>query len=145
MKIYTAVVVFVVFGMLAYTKGKFALKINILSRSTTKQLKWPVCPVKTQISLAIRPVWSESSLSVWRSTGSLAIHTPHSEGSDQTGWVPRLMSFSWFCRASAKIIDFVSQTISLHDRRGYQLIPTLWWQYIYIFVKVRCSLFLYIC
>ena len=32
-----------------------------------------VCPVKTQISLGIRPVWSESSLSVWRKLGSLLI------------------------------------------------------------------------
>ena len=29
---------------------------------------------KTQISLGIRPVWSESSLSAWRKPGSLAAH-----------------------------------------------------------------------
>ena len=29
---------------------------------------------KTQISLGIRPVWSESSLSAWRKFGSLATH-----------------------------------------------------------------------
>ena len=34
---------------------------------------------KTQISLGIRPVWSESSLSAWRKLGSLAIHSAHSE------------------------------------------------------------------
>ena len=33
-----------------------------MSRSTTKPSKWPVRPAKTQISLGIRPVWSESSL-----------------------------------------------------------------------------------
>ena len=33
-----------------------------LSSSITKQTKWPVHPAKTQISLGIRPVWSESSL-----------------------------------------------------------------------------------
>ena len=31
-----------------------------------------VRPAKTQISLGIRPVWSESSLSAWRNLGSLA-------------------------------------------------------------------------
>ena len=48
-----------------------------------------VCPVKTQISLSIRPVWSESSLSAWRKLGSLAIHWAHSKDSDQTGRMPR--------------------------------------------------------
>ena len=32
-----------------------------------------VRPAKTQISLGIRPVWSESSLSAWRKLGSLAV------------------------------------------------------------------------
>ena len=47
-------------------------------------------PAKTQISLGIRPVWSESTLSTWRKLGSLATHWVHSEDSDQTGWMPRL-------------------------------------------------------
>ena len=33
-----------------------------------------VRPAKTQISLGICPVWSESSLSAWRKLGSLATH-----------------------------------------------------------------------
>ena len=40
-----------------------------------------VCPVKTQISLGIGPVWSESLLSAWRKLGSLATHWVHSEDS----------------------------------------------------------------
>ena len=39
---------------------------------------------------SIHPVWSESSLSTWRNTGSLATHWAHSEDSDQTGRMPRL-------------------------------------------------------
>ena len=60
-----------------------------LSHSMTEPTKWPVCSAKTQISLGIRPVWSESSLSVWRSIGTAATHWAHSEGSDQSGliWV----------------------------------------------------------
>ena len=38
-----------------------------------------VCPVKTQISLGICPVWSKSSLSAWRKLESLATHWVHSE------------------------------------------------------------------
>ena len=40
----------------------------------TKQTKWHVRPATTQISLGIRPVWSESSLSAWRKLGPLATH-----------------------------------------------------------------------
>ena len=46
---------------------------------------------KTQISLGIHPVWSESSLSAWRNLGTLATHWVHSEDSDQTGRIPRLI------------------------------------------------------
>ena len=56
----------------------------------TKPIKWPVCPAKTQISLGIHPVWSESSLSAWRKPGSLATHWMDSE-SDQTGRIPSLI------------------------------------------------------
>ena len=56
-----------------------------------KTNKVSVRPAKTQISLGIRPVWSESSLSAWRKLGSLATHWAHSEGSDQTGRMPRLI------------------------------------------------------
>ena len=48
-------------------------------------------PGKTQISLGICPVWSESSLSAWRSLGSLANNWVHSEEADQTGRMPRLI------------------------------------------------------
>ena len=44
-----------------------------------KNTKWPVHPAMTQICLGIRPVWSESSLSRWRNTGSLATLRAHSE------------------------------------------------------------------
>ena len=58
----------------------------------------PVRPAKTQISLGkthislgIRPVWSEFSLFAWRKFGSLATDWEHSEDSDQTWWMPRLI------------------------------------------------------
>ena len=45
----------------------------------------------TTNKMAIRPVWSESSLSAWRKLGSLATHLAHSEDSDQTVRMPRLI------------------------------------------------------
>ena len=56
-----------------------------------KTNKMSVRPAKTQISLGICLVWSESSLSAWRNLGSLATYWAHSEDSDQTGWMPRLI------------------------------------------------------
>ena len=56
-----------------------------------KTNKMTVRPAKSQISLGIRPVWSESSLSAWRKLGSLATHWVHSEDSDQTGQMCRLI------------------------------------------------------
>ena len=50
-----------------------------------------MCAQRRQISLGIRPVWSESSLSTWRKLGSLATHWAHSKDSDQTGRMPRLI------------------------------------------------------
>ena len=69
-----------------------------------------VRPAKTQISLGIRPVWSESSLFAWRHLGSLATYRAHSEDSDQTGRIPRLTesslgehSFRCFCHVAAHL------------------------------------------
>ena len=56
-----------------------------------KTNKVTVRPAKTRISLGIWPAWSESSLSAWRKLGSLATHWAHSEDSDQTGRMPRLI------------------------------------------------------
>ena len=62
-----------------------------MSRLMTKPTKWHVRPAKTQISLGIRPVWSECSLSAWRKLWSLATPWEYGEDSDQTGRMPRLI------------------------------------------------------
>ena len=77
-----------------------------MSRLKTKPTKWSVRPAKTQINLGIRPVWSESSLSAWRSTGTLATHWAHSEDSHQTGWMPRLIRI--FAGCTYYFVDFVN-------------------------------------
>ena len=68
-----------------------------------------VRPAKTQISLAIRPVWSESSLSTRRKLSSLATHRAHSKDSDQTGRMPRLI---WvFAGRTCHFVGFVMRRL----------------------------------
>ena len=57
---------------------------NRLSRRTAKLTKWPARQVKSQINLGIHLVWSGS---LW----SVATHWVHSEDTDQTGRMPRLI------------------------------------------------------
>ena len=64
-----------------------------LSHHMTKPTKWHVRSAKTQISLGIRPVWLESSLSAWRKLGSLATHWAHSEDSDRAKVI--MLGLSW--------------------------------------------------
>ena len=56
-----------------------------------KTNKMSVRPAKTQISLGIRPVWSESSLCAhWVAKGLMLFHAD-SEDSDQNGRMPKLI------------------------------------------------------
>ena len=56
-----------------------------------KTSKMTMLPAKTQISLGIRPVWSESSLCArWVAKDPSFLHAD-SEDSDQTGRMPRLI------------------------------------------------------
>ena len=71
--------------------SSFVMQYRQMSRLVTKPTKWALRPAKTQISLGIRPVWSESSLSACRKLGSLATYWVHSENSGQTGRMPRLI------------------------------------------------------
>ena len=57
----------------------------------TKPTKWHVYLAKTQISLGIRPVWSDSSLSAWRKLCVLSYPLNRSKNSDLTGLMPRLI------------------------------------------------------
>ena len=76
-----------------------------------------VRPAKTHISLGIRPVWSDSSLTAWRKLGPIATHWVDSEDSDQTGQMPRLiwvfagrtatlLVLSWGCSNFIVVICF---------------------------------------
>ena len=58
---------------------------------------------KTQISLGIRPIWSESLLSAWRKLGSLATHWAHSE--DWSDWADAQADLS-LCWSHTHFVDF---------------------------------------
>ena len=74
------------------TYTQLCLLAHILNEPPHDKTNIMACvPSETQISLGIRPVWSESSLSAWRNLGSLATHWTHSEDSDQSGRMPRLI------------------------------------------------------
>ena len=66
-----------------------------------KPNKMSVRPAQTQISLGIRPVWSESSLSAWRKLGSLA----DAQADLSLRWAH---SHSWFCHVVAHIFCFLT-------------------------------------
>ena len=70
------------YGPISITHHIIWDKQNELQYDKTNKVS--VCPAKTQISLGISPVWSESSLSAWRKHGSLATHWAHSE--DWSDW-----------------------------------------------------------
>ena len=75
-----------------------------------KTNKMSMRPAKTQISLGIRPVWSESSLCAqWVAKNPMFLHAD-SEDSDQTGRMPRLIWVfawrtlaCWFCHVAAQM------------------------------------------
>ena len=76
-------------------------------RLMTKPNKITVCPAKTQVSLGIRPVWSESSLCAqWVAKDPSFLHAD-SKDSDQTGQMPRLI---WvFAGRTCHFVGFVTR------------------------------------
>ena len=87
-----------------------------ICRRMAKPTKWPVHLTKTQISLGIHPGWSESSLSAWRNLGFLATHWAHSEDSDRSGRMPRLISvfaghIDYFVGFVMRTLIFVNETL----------------------------------
>ena len=75
-----------------------------MSRLMTKPTKW-LCAQRRQISLGIRPVWSESSLCAQWVAKDPSIFHADSEASDQTGRSLRWahMPFCWFCHVAAQL------------------------------------------
>ena len=66
---------------------------------------WPLRQAKTQISLDIRPVWSEASLCALMIAKDLSFPHVASEDYDQTGRMPRLIGV--FARRTCHLVDLV--------------------------------------
>ena len=83
----------------------FRLKLHRYEPRHDKTNKVTVRTAKTQISLGIHPVWSESSLSAqWVAKNPRFLHA-ESEDSDQTGRMPRLI---WvFAGRTCHFVGFV--------------------------------------
>ena len=100
---------------------------NEMSCLMIKPTKWHVRPAKTQISLGIRLVWSESSLSAWRNIGSSATHWVHCDDS-QTGRMPRLI---WvFAGRTCHIVGFVMRRL-----KSRLFSSKIWSHHFYIFTN----------
>ena len=89
---------------------KYSCGLAQMNRLMTKPTKWPLRPAKTQISMGIHLVWSESSLSAWRNIGSSATHWAHYKDSDQTGQMPRLI---WVCWAHSHFVGFCHEAAEI--------------------------------
>ena len=89
-----------------------------MSHNMTKPTQWHVRPAKTQISLGIYPVRSESLLSAWRSVWTLATQWAPSKDSDQTGQMLRLIWVFAGCTVILLVLSWcgshVVSTTSLH-------------------------------
>ena len=79
----------------------------------TKSTKWRMHPAKTQFSLGICPVWSESSLCAqWIAYDPKLLHVD-SEDSDQIGQMPRLI---WvFAGRTGHFVGFVMNSLKYHS------------------------------
>ena len=89
-----------------------------LIRSMTNSTRWQARQAKTQISLAIRTVWGEFSLSDWRGMASLASREAHNEDADQTECMHRLILV--FAGRTGHYVGFAVLRFSYceHQRNG---------------------------
>ena len=80
-----------------------------MSHLMTKPTKWSMCPGKTQISLGICPVWSESSQCTQLVAEDPVFLHADNEDSDQTGQMPRLI---WvFAGRTGHFVGFVMRQL----------------------------------
>ena len=98
-----------------------------------KTNKKNVRPAKTQISLGILPVWSESSLSAWRTFGALATHWAQAKTlirlGGRLGWSESSLgaySFCWFCHVAAHIRTISDQYNCFLKLRSNNFIHFAW-------------------
>ena len=97
-------------------------QLSLMSRLVTKPTKLHVRPAKTQISLGIRPVLSESSLCAqWVAKDPWFLHAD-GEDSDLTGRMPRLI---WVFAGHTVILLVLSRGGSYLKRAFGSIFSTL--------------------
>ena len=103
----------------------FTIKLdNIIEPPHDKTDKMTVRPAKTQISLSIRSVWSESSLCAkWVARDPSFLHAD-SEDSDQTGRMPRLIGV--FAGRTCHFVCFVMRRLISSVLISLIQLPTLY-------------------
>ena len=84
--------------------------IDNMNHNMTKPTKW-LCAQRRLRSAWASAQSDQSSLSAWRKLGSLATHWAHSEDSDLTGWMPRLI---WVFAGWTRILLVLSWCGSYH-------------------------------
>ena len=75
----------------AEAPGQLKKTTTIIEPPHDKTNNMTLRPAKTQISLGVHPVWSESSLCAQWVAKEPCFRHADSEDSDQTGWMPRLI------------------------------------------------------
>ena len=99
----------------------------------TKPTKWPVCQAK-QISLGIRPVWSESSLSALGKLGSIATHKSQAKSLIRLRGCPGWSESSLGAQAqkALRVVDLSTLLYRLsssnHGVVGFPVLIFPWWQ-----------------
>ena len=128
------------YGAWIYLKKQTKYRLSYMSHLMTKPTKLSVRPAKIEISLGIRPVWSESLLSTWRKLGSLYSYLLSAQPRLWSDWADaqadlRLcyvhISFCWFCCEATHIFFKNKHSLSktaLHNtirEKGSQMPPKL--------------------
>ena len=108
-----------------------SMGVQDLSHTMAIPAEWHVRPEKTQISLGIRPVWSESSLCAhWVAKDPRYLYAD-SEDPDQIGWLPRLI---WLFAGRISIKTYV---VGIHY--NFVVFVVLWLIYILLISdRVNC-------
>ena len=112
----------------------------------TKPTKW-LCTQQTQISLGIRPVWSESSLcSQWVAKDPSFLHADSEDWSDWADAQADLslhwahMPFCWFCHELAHFVFNQDECIGFKEAKQ---VGSIWLKYVFKNWFLLTSLILY--
>ena len=90
---------------------------------------------------SVRPVWSESLLSAWRKLGSLATHWAHSENSDQTGQMHRLIRV--FAGITCHFVGFITRRLICISSQNKMIILRSGYQRFSFATRIQCTFLVY--